>query len=68
MCYAHCRVLNVMTHRFDALLVGKKQFGVSIDEDLVERLHDRLNYTDDRSEWIEEAIRMRLEQEREGEE
>ena len=33
---------------------------VSLPEDLAEELHDELEYGDNRSEWIADAIRMKL--------
>ena len=41
----------------------KEKISISVDEDLLEELHDELTYGDNRSEWVEDAIRMKLEAE-----
>lgn len=36
--------------------------GLRIDDDLLDRVDEQLDYGDSRSEWIREAIRQRLNQ------
>ena len=36
---------------------------ISLPEELIEEINDRLEYGDSRSEWIKEAIELKLESE-----
>lgn len=40
---------------------------VSIPDDLLDKVDDELDYGDSRSEWIQEAIREKLERDTDGE-
>lgn len=41
----------------------KEKISISVDEDLLDQVHDELDYGDNRSEWVEDAIRLKLEAE-----
>ncbi|MDQ2053203.1 ribbon-helix-helix domain-containing protein [Halobellus sp. H-GB7] len=44
----------------------KKTISISLSEELVDEVDDRLEYGDSRSEWIEEAVVEKLERESTG--
>jgi metal-responsive CopG/Arc/MetJ family transcriptional regulator len=44
------------------------KLSISLDYELAERLHDQLDYGDNRSEWIADAIEQKLDRLEEGEE
>lgn len=45
--------------------MSRKDVTVPMDDPLVEAINSELEYGDSRAEWIREAVRMRLEAERE---
>lgn len=54
-------MFNIMVWEHQRAMV--ERITISLDEELAERLNDRLEYGDSRSEWVREAIIQRLERE-----
>lgn len=46
--------------------IDMARIAISLPDELAERIHDRLDYGDNRSEWIREAIELKFAAEKHG--